>query len=290
MATYIRARTLAEALEARASRPLTVLAGGTDVYPARAARVGWGDPSVPDVLDIGAIDDLKGLSVADDGTVRIGALATWSTVAAARLPPLFDGLRTAAGTVGGRQVQNRGTVAGNLCTASPAGDGIPCLLSLDASVEVSRLGGRRTLPVSDFITGYRRTALAADELVTAITVPPPFSGESGAFLKLGARAYLVISIVMVAGTLAIDGNGRIARARIAVGACAPVARRLPGLEARLVGLDPAVAADAMESFDLDPLDPIDDVRSSGAYRRHAAAALVRDLLAGFADARGRRAA
>jgi CO/xanthine dehydrogenase FAD-binding subunit len=290
MATYIRARTLDEALQARAAGPLTVLAGGTDVYPARAARVGWGDPTVPDVLDIGAIDDLKGITVAADGTVRIGALTTWSTVATAKLPPLFDGLRTAAGTVGGRQVQNRGTVAGNLCTASPAGDGIPCLFALDASVEVSRLGGRRTLPVSDFVTGYRRTALADDEIVTAITVPAPLPGETGAFLKLGSRAYLVISIVMVAGTLAVDANGRIARARIAVGACAPVARRLPGLEARLVGLDPAAAAAAMDPSDMASLDPIDDVRASGAYRRHAAAALVRDLLSGFADSRGRRAA
>jgi N-methylhydantoinase B len=290
MAEYFRARTLAEALEARSARALTVLAGGTDVYPARTARVGWGDFTRPDVLDIGGIDELRGVGPAADGGIRFGALATWSDVARAALPPAFDGLRRAAGMIGGPQVQNRGTVAGNLCTASPAGDGIPCLLSLDARVELASVRGVRMLPLAEFQTGYRRTALAPDEIVMAVHVPPPIAGEAGAFLKLGSRSYLVISIAMTAGTLATGPDGRILRARLAVGACSAVARRLPSLEGRLVGTDPAGARDAFRDDDLSALDPIDDVRASAAYRRHAAAALVRDLLAALGRPDARRVA
>jgi N-methylhydantoinase B len=289
MALYLRARTLPDALAALADHPLTVLAGGTDVYPARTQRAGWGDRRRPDILDVGGLDALRGIGPSPAG-LRIGALTTWSAVAAAPLPPALDGLRQAARMIGGAQVQNRGTVAGNLCTASPAGDGIACLMSLDASVELASFRGTRILPLADFQTGYRRTARAADELVTAIHIPDPLPGEAGGFLKLGARAYLVISIAMVAGTMAYGPDGRIARARIAVGACSPVARRLPALEERLAGLDPGDAASAVRAGDLEVLDPIDDVRASAAYRRHAAGVLVRDLLAGLTASLSRRAA
>ncbi|HUG61133.1 MAG TPA: FAD binding domain-containing protein [Methylomirabilota bacterium] len=289
MSGYLRARTLEEALEARAARPLTVLAGGTDVYPAHTARVAWGRMARPDILDIGGLVELHGIS--DDGDrIRIGALATWSEIARAGLPPVFDGLRAAAREIGGAQIQNRGTLAGNLCTASPAGDGIPCLMSLDASVELASVRGRRTVPVEAFNHGYRATLLSPDEIVTALTVPRGEQGEAGAFLKLGARRYLVISIAMVAGTLALDAAGRIARVRIAVGACAPAARRLRALEARLAGLDPDTAAATVTAADLQGLSPIDDIRASADYRLEAARALVGDLLADLSGSLSRRAA
>lgn len=275
MAAYLRPHRLDEALNALA-RPHTVLAGGTDFYPARVGR-----PITEDVLDVSALAELKGISTDAQGW-RLGATTTWSELVEADLPPLFDGLKQAAREVGGRQIQNAGTLAGNLCNASPAADGVPCLLALGAEIEVAGRGGRRRVPVRQFITGVRRTSLAADELVTAIHVPRPRHEARSGFLKLGARRYLVISIAMVAATLEV-ADGRVASAAIAVGACSPVAERLPALEAMLVGaaLD-ARLPDRVEAAHLAPLAPIDDVRGSAAYRSGAVLALVRRVLGGLA--------
>lgn len=286
---YFRPETLEEALRIRAGRPVLVLAGGTDVVPARTARAGWGDMRHPDVLDISGIQDLRGIG--ETAThLRFGALATWTMMRRAALPAAFAGYQAAARHVGGAQIQNRGTLAGNICTASPAGDGIPCLLTLEAEVELASAGGQRTVPLAEFITGYRSTALRPDEIVTAILVPKPDARARGGFLKLGARRYLVISIVMVAGLISADDEGVILDARIAVGACGPVARRLPLLETALVGRELAEAAQIAGPEHLAPLSPIDDVRGSGQFRQAAALDLVHDLLAGLAGERLRRAA
>ena len=275
MGAYLRPRRLEEALTALA-RPHVVLAGGTDFYPARVGRA-IGE----DVLDIGAIAALRGIT-ADGSGWRLGATTTWSELLAADLPPLFDGLKQAAREVGGRQIQNAGTLAGNLCNASPAADGVPCLLALDAEIEIAGPAGRRRLPLRQFITGVRRTALAPGELAVAIHVPRPGHEARSAFLKLGTRRYLVISIAMAAATLEI-ADGRVAAARIAVGACSPVAERLPTLEAALTGapLDGRLA-DRVEAAHLAPLSPIDDVRGSAAYRSDAVVTVLRRLLEGFA--------
>jgi N-methylhydantoinase B len=257
-----------------------VLAGGTDVYPARANRVGWGDMRREDILDIGAIAELKGIAEEPD-RFRFGALTTWAEMRNAPLPSAFAGYRKAARDIGGAQVQNRGTLVGNICTASPAGDGIPCLLSLDAEVELATERGRRVVTVARFIDGYRNTVCAPDELVTAILVPKPPAGARGDFVKLGARRYLVISIVMAAAVLAADANGTIAHARVAVGACSPVAQTLPELEQALIGQPFAAAPDLVAAGRFAPLSPIDDVRASGAFRTAAAVEMVRDLLAGI---------
>src|SRR5258708_30399374 len=218
MAEYLRPHRLEEAL-AVLERPHTVLAGGTDFYPA-----GVGRTIDEDVLDIGGIDVLRGIS-ADAGGWRLGATTTWSDLLRADgLPPLFDGLKQAAREVGGRQIQNAGTLAGNLCNPSPAADGLPCLLTLDAEIEIAGPAGRRLLPLRQFITGVRRTALTQDELVVAIHVPRPGNEARSAFLKLGTRRYLGLSIAMAAATLEI-ADAPVASARIAVGACPPVARR-----------------------------------------------------------------
>jgi N-methylhydantoinase B len=288
MAAYFRPTSLREALETRAGHAVTVLAGGTDVYPAKANRVGWGDMRQPDILDISAIAELRGIAHSDD-YVRLGALTTWTELRRANLPPAFAGYQAAARDIGGQQIQNRATLVGNICTASPAGDGIPCLLSLDAEVELASLSGTRRVPIERFIDGYRHTVCRADELVTAILVPTPPAGTQGKFLKLGARRYLVISIVMAAGVLAADEDGTIRLARIAVGACTPVAVRLPALEAALRGCRLGDAADVVTPDHLASLAPIDDVRASEKYRRDAALVLVRDLLSNFA-AEERRAA
>ncbi|MBI3196996.1 MAG: FAD binding domain-containing protein [Rhodospirillales bacterium] len=275
MGNYLRPHRLEEALLALA-RPHTVLAGGTDFYPARVGRA-----IEEDVLDIGAIGVLRGISSVSEGW-RLGATTTWSELLEADLPPLFDGLKQAAREVGGRQIQNAGTLAGNVCNASPAADGVPCLLALEAEVELASRTATRRVPLGRFITGVRRTARAPDELVVAIHIPKPGHEARSAFLKLGARRYLVISIAMVAATLEI-ANGRVANARIAVGACSAVAQRLPALESALAGapLDGRLA-DRIDPTHLAPLTPIDDVRGSADYRADSALVLLRRLLAGFA--------
>lgn len=271
MGDYHRPRDLDEALKAL-TRPCTVLAGGTDFYPARVGR-----PVTEDVLDISGIDALRGISETAAGW-RLGATTTWSELVEAELPPLFDGLKQAGREVGGRQIQNAGTLAGNLCNASPAADGVPALLALDAEIEVVCSTGHRRVPLAGFITGVRRTVLQPGELVAALHVPRPRHAARAAFLKLGARRYLVISIAM-ASAVVESAEGKVQAARIAVGACSPVAQRLPALEAALAGapLDRTLA-DRIDPVHLAPLSPIDDVRGSAAYRRDAALVLLRRLL------------
>jgi N-methylhydantoinase B len=259
-----------------------MLAGGTDIFPAKANDAAWGRGREEPVLDLSAIPELRGITQ-DPRDFRIGAAVTWSEILAADLPPDFDALRLAAREVGGRQIQNRGTLAGNLCNASPAADGVPPLLCLDAEVELVSLEGSRRLPLSAFLLDNRQTALRPDELVSAILVPRPPTGARSTFLKLGARRYLVISIAMVAAWLRPDAEGKVAEARIAVGACSPVAQRLSKLEADLLGLplDESLAATATPQH-LTPLSPIDDVRASAGYRREAALTLVQRALAQLA--------
>jgi CO/xanthine dehydrogenase FAD-binding subunit len=270
MADYIRPASLAEAVTVLARAPRTILAGGTDLYAATDGR-GLGRP----VLDIAGLPELGGIARDADG-LRIGAAVTWAELAAAAgLPCALDALRAAAGTVGGAQVQAAGTVGGNLCNASPAADGVPPLLVLEAGVELARAGGRRIVALADFLTGPRRTARRPEEIVTAIRLPAAALAGRSAFGKLGARRHLVISIVAVAARLEV-ADGRIARAALAVGACSAVARRLPAVEAALAGAPVAAAgAHITDAAVAAALAPIDDVRATAAYRAGAAAELLR---------------
>lgn len=275
MPDYLRPTALDDALAALSHRRLTVLAGGTDFYPARV-----GAPLDDDVLDITALPSLRAIEERDDHW-RIPALATWSDIIHAGLPPWFDGLKLAAREIGGRQVQNTGTLCGNLCNASPAADGAPVLLSLDAEVELAALERRETMPLADFMRGNRETALAPDQIMVAVRVPKPRAERArGHFLKLGARRYLVISIVMVAAVLEAGADGRVARAAVAVGACSPVAQRLPGLEQTLLGRPcDAALGDAVTGAHMAPLAPLDDARGSATYRMDAARTLTARTLA-----------
>ena len=258
-----------EATALLASGERTIVSGGTDFYPSRVGR-----PLTEATVDISGISELRGItSVGDD--FRIGALTSWTDILTADLPPAFRGLQLAAGEVGGIQVQNAGTIAGNLCNASPAADGIPPLLALGASVELASSRGVRTLDLEEFLVGYRQTAMADDEMVLAVLVPGSHQNARSEFLKLGARTFLIISIVMVAVNLDVDSVGCVQTARLAVGACSAGAVRLRSLEQDLIGrpadehLGEVVRADH-----LDELDPIDDVRASAAYRITAARALT----------------
>ena len=177
------------------------------------------------------------------------------------------------------QIQNAGTVAGNLCNASPAADGTPVLMAMGASVLLASERGERELPIEDFVLGARRTARAEDELVVAIRVPARSSNARSAFIKLGGRRYLTISMTMVAAVIDRGDAGRVVHAGIAVGSCSAAARRLPALEAKLLGavVDSDLAA-LVEPADLALLTPIDDLRASAAYRLDATLTLLRRAL------------
>ena len=272
---YLRPDNLDDALAALATGDLVRAAGCTDLLAATERK------SLPgDVLDLTGIDGLRGISQTDSH-VRIGGGTTWTDIIRADLPAAFDGMKLAAREVGSIQIQNRGTIAGNLCNASPAADGVPPLLTLDAMVELSSLRGVRQLQLAEFISGPRQIALKPDEVLTAVLVPMAATKGCSHFLKLGARKYLVISIAMTAARIVIE-DGIVLEAALSVGACGPVATRLAEAEAALIGapLDPARIADAMVNC---TLSPIDDVRADAGYRRTSAAELVRRTLAPFAE-------
>jgi CO/xanthine dehydrogenase FAD-binding subunit len=268
MESYFRPLSLPDALTALTEHAALVpLAGGTDFYPARVVQA----PNEA-VLDITGLPHLRQIERRADHW-WIPCLATWTDIIEASLPPAFDGLKQAARQLGGVQIQNAGTLAGNVCNASPAADGIPCLLALEAEVELASAAGVRVLPLEQFILGPRKTARRPDELVLGLRIPCAHDAAQSVFLKLGSRRYLVISIAMIAAVITRAADGRITRARIAVGACAATAKRLPALEAALIG----TRGDTLTILDehLAPLSPIDDIRASAAYRRLAVSTLLR---------------
>jgi CO/xanthine dehydrogenase FAD-binding subunit len=270
---YLRPKTLDAAIQVLAQEGGQILSGGTDFFPA------LGDRPAPDrVVDISGLDEIKNIALEADH-VRIGGLTTWSQLVATPLPRCFDALKMAAREIGGIQIQNRGTVAGNLCNASPAADSVPPLLALDAQIELVSAAGMRRVPLAEFIVGNRKTLRRPDEILTNVFIPRTLDDSASTFLKLGARRYLVISIVMVAAIIKNDDHGRVAEARIAVGSCSAVARRLTALERSLVGV-PAKSGlgAAVLPEHLAELSPIDDVRATAIYRNDAALTLVRRVL------------
>ncbi len=276
--SYERPNTLDEALLILNQGPRKVLAGGTDLYAA------LGDHnSLHNVLDITAVPNLIGFK--DEGDHwRIGAASTWSDLITADLPKLFDCLKLAAHEVGGIQIQNAGTIAGNLCNASPAADGVPPLMSMNASVELSSINGQRVMHLKDFIIGPRKTKLAENELMSAILIPKYNEKSVSSFLKLGSRKYLVISISMVAVVIEPNNNNTINNIGISVGSCSAVACRLSNLEDKLEGYDLEKISDF--KFDkkfFSSLTPIDDIRSTGKYRLEASIELVKRAIFICAD-------
>jgi CO/xanthine dehydrogenase FAD-binding subunit len=277
-ASYIKPRTLDEAMALLAAGEARILSGGTDFYPALGDRVVHGP-----VMDVSGLGELRGVS-SEAGWFRIGGLTTWSEIIRTPLPRCFDALKSAAREVGGVQIQNRGTVAGNLCNASPAADGVPPLLALDAEVELVSAGGVRRLPLADFIVGNRKTQRRSDELLTAVLVPRELEDAASMFVKLGARRYLVISISMVAVVVKVSdaeliGDRRVLEARVAVGSCSAVARRLRALEDELNGASVGDGLGAVVRPEhLAPLSPIDDVRATAEYRMDASLRLAQRAL------------
>ena len=271
--TYFRPTELGSALDWLSSHTGHIAAGCTDLFPSTDR------PALPGpILDVTAIDGLRGAHASETGW-HIGATTTWTDIIRADLPPSFDALKLAAREVGSKQIQNTGTIAGNLCNASPAADGTPCLRALDAIVELASADATRTMALSDFILGPGKTALRPNEILTAIDIPRDSGQGRSHFLKLGARKYLVISIAMVAARIAAK-DGVITQAALSVGACSAVAVRLAEVEAALIGqplqADTLLAiSDSMVTM---ALAPIDDIRSDADYRLTAAAELARRTL------------
>jgi CO/xanthine dehydrogenase FAD-binding subunit len=266
---YFRPSSLQDALNVLADTRVTILAGGTDVFPALGDRLLSGP-----VLDLSGLEEIRSIQTGSEH-ILIGARTTWSELLAAPLPRGFDGLKAAAREIGSVQIQNQATIAGNLCNASPAADGVAALLAMDADVVLASRAAQRILPLGEFILGNRKTVRRSDELLTCIRIPRRVENASSVFLKLGARRYLVISIVMVAANLVVEEDGLIREALLCVGSCSPVARRLPELEGELVG-KPARAGlgRLVKREHLAQLSPIDDVRATADYRRDAAFTLV----------------
>jgi len=270
---YFRPNSLQDALNVLADTRATILAGGTDVFPALGDR-----PLSGPVLDISGLAEIRGIQFTVEHVV-FGARTTWTEVLAASLPRGFDGLKAAAREVGSVQIQNAATIAGNLCNASPAADGVAALLALDAELVLTSRSTSRTLPLSEFILGNRKTARRPDELLTSIRVSRRVENAVSTFLKLGARRYLVISIVMVAANLVVDSTGSIREALICVGSCSAAALRLAELERALVGRSAVRGLGKIVTpGQLSQLSPIDDVRATAEYRRDAALTLVRRAL------------
>ncbi|KGH44852.1 MULTISPECIES: xanthine dehydrogenase family protein subunit M [Modestobacter] len=276
---FLQPVTWAEALEAKAAHPDAVpIAGGTDVM----VGLNFGHLRPALLLDLTRVADLRDWAVTD-GAVRLGAGVSYARVIS-ELGDRLPGLAMASRTIGSPQIRNRGTVAGNLATASPAGDAHPALLAAGAEVEVASVRGTRRIPIDDFYTGVKRNAMDGDELITAVHVVPPSGPQQ--YSKIGTRNAMVISVA--AFGLALHPDRR--AVGTGIGSAAPTPRRAPAAEEFLAGeLDssglwesraelPEATIARFGELVAAAAAPIDDVRGSARYRVHALSVMARRAL------------
>ena len=259
----VRPRSLKQALQllhhTRGGDRLVPLAGCTDLY----VSLNFGTPTGTRFLDLWPLDELRGIGV-NHGMLAIGALTTYTQIIRSplvrrRLPMLVAASRE----IGGVQIQNRGTLGGNIANASPAGDALPVLAAADALVVLRNADGIRRVPFAEFYTGYRKTVMEPDELIVAVEIPP-VRGEQW-FRKVGTRAAQAISKVVIAAVRAPEP-------RIAIGSVAPTVVRARRTEQALVG---GASIDDAARLLVEEIAPIDDLRSTADYRRQVAANLLR---------------
>ena len=267
--------SLADAYALMSVGDWTPIAGGTDLMVRITGEIGHPPNRL---LDLWRLDELRGIELAADGSLVIGALSTWTDL---RRSPLvlrhLPVLAEAAATIGAVQIQNRGTIGGNVVNASPAGDSLPVLLAADASIVLGGDRGERTILADDFWTGYRTTARAADELVLRIRVPLP-DGRRFGFRKVGTRRAQAISkVVMAVAWRAEQGLWR--DVRVALGSVAATPVRIPEAESALEGVPPSAAIADLAAKALGAaIEPIDDVRSTADYRREVSGRILHRLL------------
>ena len=271
---YYRPDKINEALDSLSREKLTIAAGCTDLLPS-TQQDNLGD----NILDISGIKSLRNIDF-ENGFRRIGSGVTWTDIVENNnLPNCYDMLKECSLQIGSQQIQNLGTIGGNLCNASPAADGVPCLLSLDASIELLSVNGKRVLKLEDFIKGSRKTELQNNEILSAILIPKEAEIGRSSFLKLGARKYLVISIAMIACKLNLKKDV-ISEIAISVGSCSAVAKRIKSLENLLIGksikdeLTTIILNYNYENY----LSPINDIRGTNTYRLKASKVLVKDTI------------
>jgi CO/xanthine dehydrogenase FAD-binding subunit len=243
-------RTLAEALALKAERPDAVpIQGGTDVM----VELNFDRARPEAILNLNEVAELRGWS-RENGVLRLGAGLTYTEAMSGELAELLPALAEASRTVGSPQIRNRGTIGGNLGTASPAGDALPPLLVEGADVELRSVRGERVVPLTEFLLGPKKNALAEDELIAAVLVSP--SGDRQTFLKVGPRNAMVIAVC----SLALAADRERGEVRAAYGSAGPVPALVTG------------SLDERESFPervAEAAEPIDDVRGTARYRRHA---------------------
>jgi len=268
-------RHLFEAYERLAAGPTRPIAGGTDVMVAITGELG---PVPERMLDLSRIDALHGISLEANGLV-LGARTTYTEVRRSalcreHLPALVE----AAATIGAAQIQNRGTLGGNVANASPAGDTLPILLAADAMILVGGQRGEREIAARDFFVSYRKTALAPDELILHIRFPIP-PGRAMRFRKVGTRRAQAISKVVMAVAWHDLGAKGWRDVRVALGSVAATPIRAPQTERALEGASPTPeTADRAAETLAGELEPIDDVRSTATYRRTVAARILHRML------------
>ena len=286
---YHAPRTLDEAVQllAQHREKARVLAGGTDLVLMMSDRV----VAPEHVIDIKNVAELTRLEWGADGSLTVGAATPFRTLETdQRVRETFPGLAEAAAEVGSWQIRNLGTVGGNLCTASPSAEIGPILLALDAEAEIAGPKGRRSVPVSQFHTGVRRTVLEPDELLVSVKVPAAQGRAGSHYIKLKERVKMDIAFVGVASVVELEGSdGVVKSARIALGAVAPTPIRAQEAEAKLAGqrLTDELLAEAGR-LAAQAAKPISDVRASAEYRREMVDVLTRRTLKQAVEiARGR---
>jgi CO/xanthine dehydrogenase FAD-binding subunit len=248
-------RSLEEALRLKAEHPDALpIQGGTDVMVA----LNFDRARPESLLNLNEVGELRGWS-RENGTLRLGAGLTYSEAMSGDVAEALPALAEASRTVGSPQIRNRGTIGGNLGTASPAGDALPPLLVENAEVEVASLRGARRIPLEEFLVGVKRNALAEDELIVSVLVRP--SGQPQTFMKVGPRNAMVIAVC----SLAVVADRERGEIRAAFGSSAPVVRLVSA------SLEDAAAFPEQVA---DAASPIDDVRGTAAYRRHALGVLA----------------
>jgi carbon-monoxide dehydrogenase medium subunit len=282
---YYRPQTLPELCQLLQQPGARIVAGGTDVLPQM--HTGAFQPSI--LVDLCRLDELNFIQETP-GALEIGAMVTYNDILRSdAIRQYAPALIQAASQIGATMTRSRGTLGGNLGNASPAGDSIPPLLIHEATITLTSAQGDRMLPLSDFLINPGKTALQPGEFIRQVSLQKLPQGSGEAFIKIGPRRGMTISIINAAAAIQMNSNGKITSAHIAVGAAAPTARRCSQIEQYLLEKDPGeqLWKEAARQVSKD-ISPIDDVRASREYRIHAAEILVyRALASAFEAASGR---
>ncbi|MBL4634389.1 MAG: xanthine dehydrogenase family protein subunit M [Kofleriaceae bacterium] len=283
MSDFLQPRSLAQALEERAAHlEYQLLAGGTDLLVASKDRL-----PLLGMIDLMSVSELSGIEEVAGGGLRIGATTSYSKILDSEaIATRFALLHKACREIGAAQIQARGTLGGNIATSSPVGDSLPALMALDAQLELASTRGKRTVPYREFLRGYRKVDMAEDELIVAILLPAQPEGAFHYWRKVGTRRAQSISKLMIAAVGSVQ-DGKIASAKISLGAVADRTIRLYEVEKAIVGQKPgpetaAIAKEVVRAS----ITPIDDLRSNAEYRLSTAENLVARFVLGLASTVG----